>query len=92
MATAVLPSDAMIGQTLKHYEVEAELGRGGMGVDVSQSHLDFCDPVWLGGGFCLLQQFRSFAISLQNHFDQGFRSAGCFLCDGTDARMAWHRA
>jgi predicted Ser/Thr protein kinase len=32
MATAVLPSDAMIGQTLKHYEVEAELGKGGMGV------------------------------------------------------------
>jgi predicted Ser/Thr protein kinase len=32
MATAVLPSDPMIGQTLKHYEVEEQLGKGGMGV------------------------------------------------------------
>ena len=32
MATAVLPSDPMIGQTLKHYEVQEWLGKGGMGV------------------------------------------------------------
>jgi predicted Ser/Thr protein kinase len=32
MSTAVLPFDPMIGQILKHYEVEAELGKGGMGV------------------------------------------------------------
>jgi predicted Ser/Thr protein kinase len=32
MATAVLPSDPVIGQTLKHYQVEDELGKGGMGV------------------------------------------------------------
>jgi predicted Ser/Thr protein kinase len=32
MATAVLPSDSMIGQTLKNYEIEEQLGKGGMGV------------------------------------------------------------
>ncbi len=32
MSTAVLPFDPMIGQTLKHYEVEEQLGKGGMGV------------------------------------------------------------
>jgi serine/threonine protein kinase len=32
MPTAVLPFDPMIGQTLKHYEVEEQLGKGGMGV------------------------------------------------------------
>ena len=32
MSTAVLPFDPMIGQTLKHYEVQELLGKGGMGV------------------------------------------------------------
>jgi predicted Ser/Thr protein kinase len=32
MASAVLPFDPMIGQTLKHYEVQEQLGKGGMGV------------------------------------------------------------
>ena len=32
MSIAVLPFDPMIGQTLKHYEVEEQLGKGGMGV------------------------------------------------------------
>ena len=32
MRAAVLPFDPMIGQTLKHYEVEEQLGKGGMGV------------------------------------------------------------
>ena len=30
--TKVLPSPGMIGRTIKHYEIEEELGRGGMGV------------------------------------------------------------
>jgi serine/threonine-protein kinase len=32
MTSAVLPFDPMIGQTLKHYAVEEQLGKGGMGV------------------------------------------------------------
>ncbi len=64
----------------------------GMGVNIGKTHLDVGNAVRICCRFCFGKQAGTLLVGCQDDFDEGFRSARCFLGHGADARIARHRA
>ena len=64
--------------------------RGRMGINIGKPHLDFGNPVRIGGGMGFRLQRRHLLMPGQHHGDKAFRPPRRFLRHGADARPLGH--